>query len=151
MSNSRKWRRKRRSESSSELFEIESLNSVLPAVGAGGYVINGYAPSEASIEWSVATASAVNMSTTMMLGATSGRKLVRNGSEEDGMSRKRRSSASSTGMLMVGCASENAASVVRGEGKWVGSLERYRAMMDFESASTAGAAPTSRPRRASLG
>ncbi|KAG0468598.1 hypothetical protein HPP92_017926 [Vanilla planifolia] len=88
------------SESSSELFEIESV-----CFGRSG----GYEPSEASIEWSVATASAANVS------VASDRSGEIGGHRERSQQGPR--SGATASLLFGGCASQKAVRVMSGHGK----------------------------------
>lgn len=97
-----------RSEASSDLFEIESLSmSTHPlftrSESATAAAAGGYEPSEASVEWSVVTASVANFS----MASESGEQ------EATSLRKTRRSSGSG---LLLGCASEKAVDVTEATG-----------------------------------
>lgn len=90
-----------RSEASSDLFEIESLSMTShPFISHGG---TESAPSEASIEWSVVTASVANFS-------------IASESEDQMASLRRPRRASGSGLLL-GCVSDKAVNVTAGTAK----------------------------------
>lgn len=95
------------SEASSDLFEIESFStSTFPLGGAGGTSASTtcYEPSEASIEWSVVTASAANFSV-----ASDSEVSPPKGRRADGRQHDQQRTG---GGLLLGCGSARAVNVV---------------------------------------
>ncbi|KAG6534421.1 protein PHYTOCHROME KINASE SUBSTRATE 2-like [Zingiber officinale] len=96
------------SESSSDLFEIESISmSSHPfftiEASESATATTGYEPSEASVEWSVVTASVANFS-------------MSSDSVEQGASSLRKTRRSSGSGLLLGCVSEKAVDVTTASG-----------------------------------
>ncbi|WOL09408.1 hypothetical protein Cni_G18161 [Canna indica] len=96
-----------RSEASSDLFEIESLSMTnshpfIACEGSESMTTTGYEPSEASVEWSVVTASVANFS----IASESDEKITAS------LGRKARRSSGSG--LLLGCVSEKAVNVTAG-------------------------------------